>query len=483
MFNIDRILDYLKKEYGYSLPDPMFYRTVERWNDWYKGTDNTFHRMTVNNGITTGEREMYRLYMAKKVAEDWANMLLNEKTNIVLDDFASSEFLQGKDGSGGVFGENDFWTRANRLLEKVFALGTGAVVMYLDNAAISSDGSLLSSPEAKIRLDFLSAQSVIPLSYQGDVIYEAAFVSEITEAKGRYVYLQIHRRETSGYVITSHYFRESSGQLSEAELPPGLSPVVRTGSGIPWFCILRPNIVNSADSSCGMGQSVFADSIDVLKGIDLCYDSLNTEFYLGRKMVFMRRDLLAKDENGMFFPPQDAKRQLFMYIGDKTFDGDMVPKEFNPVLRVGEHIEALQQQLNFLAAKCGFGERFYRFQSGSVITATQIVSENSNLYRSIKKHEIALEKPLISMTRAILDVAKNKLGKRVNSDAVITVSFDDSVVEDKASEQTRDLELLRQGVLGKWEFRMKYFGEDEETARKMTGERLPENNPQKAVQI
>ncbi len=218
-----------------------------------------------------------------------------------------------------------------------------------------------------------------------------------------------------------------------------------------------------------MGMSVFANSIDVLKGIDLCYDSLNTEFYLGRKMVFMRKDLLAKDESGLFFPPQDAKRQLFMYIGDKAFDGDMVPKEFNPVLRVDEHIQALQQQLNLLSSKCGFGERFYRFTSGTVITATQIVSENSNLYRSIKKHEIAIEKPLISITRAILDVAKNKLGKRVNSDACISIAFDDSVVEDKAAEQTRDLELLRQGVMQKWEFRMKYFGEDETKAKEMTG--------------
>lgn len=483
MFDIGQIFGYLKKEYGYTLPDPGFYRTVEKWNDWYRGSDDTFHRMTVNNGITTGEREMFRLYMAKKVSEDWANMLLNEKTNIVLDDRYSSEFLQGKDGNGGVLGENDFWTRANRLLEKVFALGTGAVVMYLDNAAISSDGSLLSSPEAKIRLDFLPAQSIIPLAYQGDMVYEAAFVSEIAEAGGRFVYLQIHRKEKDGYVITSRYFRQENGMLTETDLPEGISKVVRTGSGIPWFCILRPNIVNSINPFCGMGMSVFANSIDVLKGIDLCYDSLNTEFYLGRKMVFMRKDLLARDESGMFFPPQDAKRQLFMYIGDKTFDGDMVPREFNPVLRVDEHIQALQQQLNFLSAKCGFGERFYRFNSGSVITATQIVSENSNLYRSIKKHEIAIEKPLISITRAILDVAKNKLGKRVNSDTAVSVSFDDSVVEDKATEQTRDLELLRQGVMQKWEFRVKYFGEDEARAKEMTGflTDSEKNNPPAAV--
>ena len=468
--NTNQILDYLSKNYGYSGPDAAIYQNIEKWNGWYRGNDDSFHRVTVNNGITVTSRDMYRLYMAKKVAEDWANMLLNEKTYIVVDDKISSEFLQGHDGSGGVFGENDFWARANRLVEKTFALGTGAIVIYLDKAAISVDGSLVSSPEAKIRLDFLPAQSIIPLSFQGETVSEAAFVSEITEKNGRFTYLQIHRKEGDGYVIISKYFISEHGKLKECPLPEGISPFVRTGSGIPWFCILRPNIVNTAVPDCAMGMSVFAECTDILKGIDLCYDSLNTEFYLGRKMVFMRKDLLAADEDGILFPPQDAKRQLFMYIGDKTLDGDMIPKEFNPDLRVDEHIRALQQQLNFLSCKCGFGERYYRFDTGAVATATQIVSENSNLYRAIKKHEIAIERPLLAITRAILDVAKNKLGKKVDSDANISICFDDSVVEDKGTEQARDLELLQQGVMKKWEFRVKYFGEDEKTAKSMVGE-------------
>ena len=468
--NTNQILDYIKVNYGYNVPDPSFYFQIEKWNDWYRGEEMSFHKVCVNNGITVTDREMFRLYMAKKVAEDWANMLLNEKTFIVLDNKYSSEFLQGSDGTGGVFGENDFWSRANRLVEKSFALGTGAIVLYLDNAAIASDGSLMDSPDAKIRIDFISAQSIIPLSWQGDNITEVAFVSEITEKTGQYTYLQLHRLEKDGYVITSKYFRSDKGYLEECSLPDGISSTVRTGSGIPWFAIIRPNIVNTVAPDSAMGISVFADCIDILKGVDLCYDSLNTEFMLGRKMIFMRRDLLAADENGYLFPPQDAKRQLFMYIGDKTLDGDMVPKEFNPELRVDEHVKAIQQQLNFLSGKCGFGERYYRFDNNSVVTATQIVSENANLYRAIKKHEIAIERALITLTRAILSVAKTKLDKRVNPDCNISICFDDSIVEDKGSEQRRDLELIKQGVMKKWEFRVKYFGEDEKTAKKMVEE-------------
>ena len=49
----------------------------------------------------------------------------------------------------------------------------------------------------------------------------------------------------------------------------------------------------------------------------------------------------------------------------------------------------------------------------------------------------------------------------------MSVTFDDSVIEDTASMQKRDLALLEAGVMQKWEFRRKYFGEDEKTAKKI----------------
>ena len=198
------------------------------------------------------------------------------------------------------------------------------------------------------------------------------------------------------------------------------------------------------------------------------------EFYLGKKMVFLRKDLLSEDEEGYLYAPQDSNKQLFMYIGDKTMDGDMIPKEFNPTLRVDAHTAALQQQLNYLAGKCGFGENHYRFDGSSVATATQVISENSNLFRSVKKHEIALESQIVSFARGILTIARDFIGRRVLPDCRIAVCFDDSIIEDMATMQRRDLELLDAGVMQKWEFRQKYFGEDEKTAKKIIRETIKE---------
>ena len=50
----------------------------------------------------------------------------------------------------------------------------------------------------------------------------------------------------------------------------------------------------------------------------------------------------------------------------------------------------------------------------------------------------------------------------------MTVNFDDSIIEDTGAEKDRFLQEIRDGVRQKWEYRVKFFGEDEQTAKAMT---------------
>lgn len=459
----------LREYFGAETVDDGMEALIERWHEWYSGAAEGFHDVYINNGLSTVKRKMHRLHMAKRVCEDWANLLLNEKTYILVGDKKSGRFLQGEDGSGGVFGDNDFWTEANRLVEKTFALGTGAMVCGVDGMKVDGKGNIHTSENGRIRFDFIDARSIFPISWSGEKITEAAFVRQVVDNGEVLLYIQAHLLEDGKYVIYNRCFSEKEG-LTEVEPPENIAPKVKTGSNLPWFSVIKPNIVNNAVPTSAMGISVFADAIDIIKGIDLCYDSLNMEFVLGKKMVFLRRDLLEKDDNGNYFAPQDVNRQLFMYLGDKALDGDMLPQEFNPALRVEDHVRGIQEQMNYLSSKCGFGERHYRFDASNVVTATQINSENSNLFRSIRKHEILLEKPLAAIARAVLYIGANLLGKNVDENASISVVFDDSVIEDEASIQARDLELVKQKIMMPYEYRVKHFGEDEATAKRILKE-------------
>lgn len=101
------------------------------------------------------------------------------------------------------------------------------------------------------------------------------------------------------------------------------------------------------------------------------------------------------------------------------------------------------------------------FRDGQVKTATEVVSENSDLYRNLKKHELALEAALCGLVDAIADLLHLGTVKAA-------ISFDDSVISDTESDKMIFLQEIRDGVRQKWEYRMRFFGEDEATAKVMS---------------
>ena len=56
---------------------------------------------------------------------------------------------------------------------------------------------------------------------------------------------------------------------------------------------------------------------------------------------------------------------------------------------------------------------------------------------------------------------------KLNEEARVTIDFDDSIIEDKTTERSNDRQDLAAGIMNDWEYRMKWYNEDEATAKKM----------------
>ena len=113
-----QIINYLNTKYGYRLSND-YYNKIEEWTDWWRGYHEPFHHIVYENGKKKKSRDMYTMKMAKKICEDWASILINDKTYIKLDDKSSERFIIGDTENGGVFGSNNFWDQANDLMEKM----------------------------------------------------------------------------------------------------------------------------------------------------------------------------------------------------------------------------------------------------------------------------------------------------------------------------------------------------------------------------
>lgn len=448
------------KELGFdTVPNEFYSQNIDLWQKWYEGKVNKFHNYRVWNGSSYVNCQRYSTGMAKKVSEDWANLLFNEKVAVTLEGKSEQEFYDE------VTKENNFRVKCNEMQEKKAALGTGAYVFSVTGVPVGEEGAVEGNGNS-IKMDYVAAQDIIPLSWDNGIISECAFAIEKTIKAQKYVYCQIHHLVNGTYDIENHLYKKDNEQLSEAEMKEvegfeNVSPTVHTGSDKRWFVIDRLNIANNSSMDNPMGISVFANAIDQLRGVDVAYDSYVNEFILGKKRIMVKPSAMKDIDGNMAFDANDVT----FYVMPEDAHDDSVIHEIDLSLRTDAHKTGIQDMLNMLSTKCGFGESHYKFENGSIATATQIVSENSTLFRTIKKHEIILEDVLVEIARIILRLGNTYLGQSLNEDVEISIDFDDSIIEDKGTEFQRDVQMLSMGILQPYEFRMKWMNEDEATAK------------------
>lgn len=448
-------------ELGYTTIPDSFYSKVYEWKSWYQGNVKGFHNYTVQNGERQVKCRRYSLGMGKKLCEDWANLLMNEKVQITLEGQKEQDFIDL------VLTENNFAVKANEMQEMKSALGTVAYVPRVIGQEISESGDIVPGNASGIVLDYVTIENIYPLSWQNGYISECAFSSEVTRGGKDYLYLQIHRREDNGnYVIENRIYRYDNEQLADEQLVnvkgfENIPPVVHTGSDKRQFVIDRPNIANNVNYLLPTGIAIYANAIDVLQGVDIAYDSYVNEFKLGKKRIMVKPSAAQYLDGTPAFDPDDV---VFYVMPEDTEDGAVVTP-IDMTLRTAEHNTGIQDQLNILSSKCGFGETYYRFDGGSVATATQVISENSTMFRTIKKMEIVLEQALVELCRILLRLGNTAMNAGLNEDVEISIDFDDSIIEDKQSEFSRDMQMLSAGIMNDWEFRAKYMNEDEATAK------------------
>ena len=221
-------------------------------------------------------------------------------------------------------------------------------------------------------------------------------------------------------------------------------------------------------------KTVFANAIDDLETCDIIYDSFGNEYQYGRKRVYASAEALTINaEDGstrVTFDPNDVvfyslPQGTAIGANDKPF-----VQESTGELRVDAFDKGINKALDIYSKKIGLGENFYRFEGGSITTATQVISENSSTFRTVKKHEILIEEVLISLIKTILYAVNKFTPQTVNEDTDITVQFDDSIIEDKATERTRDAQEVRDGLMEPWEFRVKWYGMSEQDAKNWQAE-------------
>ena len=402
------------------------------------------------------------------------SLLLNENVKVVCEKQKAIDWLEG------YLSRTEFMAQAP--VVRAFGLGTGAFALWGDLG------------RRKVRVRHYDARMVIPLTWDEDGVTECAFVTRAFYRGKAVDQLQMRLRNGAGMPFSPNANEPGSGASFSPELdvlltiesedtykivtvcfdhegnqidPSDVMPVYNTGSTFPTFSIVKPAITNTRVGMIPYGQSVLADAIDAIQAVDLTFDALVNEVDVSKMRVFLSDVLFDRESDGnkditIPFGKQDCT------VFRKVMSTEDTIQEFAPALRTSPQAEAFRIALQMLGDLAGFGLTYFDFDNtGYVKTATEVSSDNSALMRNIRRHENALEHSLTGITHAVMAVSRT-LGESIADEGEVSIAFDDSIVQDVAAEKAQDMREV--GItMQPWEYRMRWYGEDEATARTHAG--------------
>lgn len=454
----NNISSVLSKKNGINLAVGDIYDYMQIWKEWLAGDVADFHHYKVKLASgTTVNKEILTMNMPKKVCEDMAKLLWTEKTQIQLkrkkDTIKLWSILDNK--------VNNFTTNFPIFIEQVMGLGNGALIEYKDNGVTT--------------IDYVTGDLVIPYKYTNSYVYGLITVSRYSEIEDAetnkektfyYTHITYHEHENGKYkrkheLYKSENDNELGNEINFNEIYPDIEKEDEIETDVPYFQVLKPNLANNLDMSSPLGISIFANSIDRFKAIDLKYDSFSREFVLGKKRILVDNTTLkAKaipNENGKIDYVQQFDANDEVYVAVEGMEKQPA-KEIDFTLRTKDHIDAINAELNWLSSNVGLGENYYKFDGVSVKTATEVISENSKAFRTRTRHLINVNDVVYDLVRAICHIEGIDA-----SDIVITP--DDSIITDKNAEKTLALMEVQQGLKSKKSYLIKFEGMTEQQAQ------------------
>lgn len=477
----DIILKYLSKK-GYRTVSTDYYTFIEMWENWWKNNVD-FHKYHDSTGK---ERKMFSLGMAKRVCEDWSSILFTERDEIVTQANTSNQTQVNNDYLNKQLKKLKVYKDLPTAIEKAMAMGTAGATMRVKNAKVDKNGKVSATNRTKLDIIYLDATQIVPLKVEHGKIIDVAFVSENIEDGKKIYYVELHQLQYDEelkkdiYVISNNYINEQGEEVAKKDIVKQYT----FKSDVPLFSILKPAVANPLDTEYhnvnGLGFSIYGTATDQLMVCDITYNNFAMDFYLGGKKVFYNKKITRtktrqiKDTDGNIKEeeyevyPDDVMKQQWTTYGDdeiRNIKDNPVVTEYNPDLRVAEDKEGIQFALNMLSFKAGLGTKYYEFNGTSVVTATQYVGDRQDLVSNANKHRKRVDEFVSGIGKAILLLGRILFKENVTEDCLVTITDKDGFMVDTETAKNEFRKDIAQGIRKTWEYRVKFLGEDEETAK------------------
>lgn len=474
----------------------FYYFGIFPWKYIYKGFYKPWHRVlspTLKDPMR--KRNIETMGIAKAVCAELAGLIWSEQCEVHVSsgkELGENETDPLDDYIQKVLKDNAFFTKMQEHIEQSLALGGGALKVWAEVDHL--DGKPVLGSE-HIEIGYAMADQFVPTAWTNAKVTEGVFISR--EAKNGYYYtrLEWHKWNGTTYVVENELFRSEIKNIKNAsgEVEPQdilgfryplqtIYPFLNESTLIEHvedslFYYYRTAIANNIDDNSPLGVSIYANALATLHALDVCYDSFVREFVLGKKRIIVPASAVR-----MVVDPETGERKRYFDANDEVYEAlatDDIEKlkihDNSVELRVEEHISAINAFLSTLCLQLGFSAGTFTFdKSQGLKTATEVISENSKTYKTIKSHQLQIKEAIEKMIKGIVNVADlydieykgQRVGNMANDDLEIKVIFDDSILQDRQTNINEGIVLVNNGLMSKLTYMEKVLGMTGEEALK-----------------
>lgn len=351
-----------------------------------------------------------------------------------------------------------------------YACAMGGIVMkpYLDG---TGNG---------LAVDYIQADDFYPVAFNSrGEITSAIFVERKRVMQTVYSRVEHHTIAENKYTITNKCFRGYSEDDVGTEVPLSevpewreLQPLVEMENiHFPLFAYFRIPLGNPIDPKSPLGVSAFAKAENNIKEADKQYQRLLWEYEGGELAIDASIDAFELDIHGKPIIPA-GKQRLWrpnQFDRKKAGGDEGLFSTFAPNLRDSSYISGLNKILQKIEDQCGLARGTLSDRADvQTQTATEIKMLRQRTYATVTSIQKALEEALQALVNA-MDAITTLYGLAPTGVVSLSCTWDDSIVTDADTERVRDMQEIRDGIMQKWEYRVKWYGEDEAKAKAMVG--------------
>lgn len=419
---------------GFDAKPAINGETLERlqlWNDMWKGQAYWINK------------EVESLNIERDITKEFANTVTNEMTVSISDD----------------------------KLQKVFDKSVRNLSEELQEGLAS--GALVIKPLGEDRVQFVSQFDFLPTEYDSEKRLTGVIFPDCRKIGDRfYTRLEYHRIDGNGLTIVnkayvSSYENDLGRETDLASVDDWANlPKAVTYPGVtrPIYGYYRNPIKNVIDGSSS-GVSVYDSAIAKIRRADIQSERIEWEFKSGERRIHVDAQAIKSNSDGV------AVLDSRLYKGlDLMEQGGELYKEYSPALRQKDLIEGLEEQKREIEFSVGLA--YGDLSNANMVekTATEMKVSKQRKYNTVTAMQENLRDCLEGLCYGLAF-----FNGKLNSGYDFVCTFHDSITTDEETERKQDIQDVSMGAMSLLEYRMKWYGEDEATAKK--------NLPQQAAVI